>query len=233
MRACGCVCCMPPNGQLSKFGFGQKSRVSSLMFSFRMRQGRAESFSWAFSPPIPCVLTRMLVESKMRTSNCTPNQKRQIGKKQTGPRLSRSPDFGQEHNNLVFYLTRCKGTAIPTRGQYLLLGILRQRTDFFALTRAHVYSIQANHVFYCHLSFRPAFSLKSCRCPPSAPHRRRDTVPGFRHGRKRGIHSVAEPPEKASDSLSDLPFGVTDESKKCNCAVTRARDASRKAMVGY
>ena len=154
MRACGCVCCMPPNGQLSKFGFGQKSRVSSLMFSFRMRQGRAESFSWAFSPPIPCVLTRMLVESKMRTSNCTPNQKRQIGKKQTGPRLSRSPDFGQEHNNLVFYLTRCKGTAIPTRGQYLLLGILRQRTDFFALTRAHVYKRITFFTVICHSARR-------------------------------------------------------------------------------
>ena len=32
----------------------------------------AESNNWAFSPPIPCVLTRMLVESKMRTSNWTP-----------------------------------------------------------------------------------------------------------------------------------------------------------------
>ena len=34
----------------------------------------AESNNWAFSPPIPCVLTRMLVESKMRTSNWTPYQ---------------------------------------------------------------------------------------------------------------------------------------------------------------
>ena len=47
-------------------------RVSSLVYSFNMRQRRAESSSWAFSPPIPYPLIRILVESKLRTINCTP-----------------------------------------------------------------------------------------------------------------------------------------------------------------
>ncbi len=32
--------------------------------------------------------------------------------------LSAQPHLGQEHNNLVFYLTRCKGTATLCLWQY-------------------------------------------------------------------------------------------------------------------
>ena len=32
--------------------------------------------------------------------------------------LSAQPQLGQEHNNLVFYLTRCKGTATLDLWQY-------------------------------------------------------------------------------------------------------------------
>ena len=32
--------------------------------------------------------------------------------------LSAQPHLGQEHNNLVFYLTRCKGTATLGLWQY-------------------------------------------------------------------------------------------------------------------
>lgn len=36
---------------------------------------------------------------------------------------SAGPDFGQEHNNLVFYLTRCKDTPLQTPEQYPFKGI--------------------------------------------------------------------------------------------------------------
>ena len=59
-------------GTLIAINWTLNIRVSGFVYSFCICQGRAESPTVAFSPPIPDPLIRMVVESKMRTTNCTP-----------------------------------------------------------------------------------------------------------------------------------------------------------------
>ena len=48
-----------------------------------------------------------------RTAGKTLLQHKKDGKTNEAVQLSAQPHLGQEHNNLVFYLTRCKSTGFP------------------------------------------------------------------------------------------------------------------------